>query len=206
MGSGHHSDKDRLRTVLGINIIIFIAEILAGYSSGSLSMLSDSFHVSLHVFASLIALISEYEFLGINPDKIKLWSAGINIALFFPLACTIAYEAYLRWQNPPSLNLGISYFAVAFLGLAGNLYTVFILKPDNHGHPQSPVGTNRFILFIHMIFDSVGSVIVIAGAFEILRTGNYFIDPASSMILAGMIVLAAIWMSWELIHGHDHHH
>lgn len=206
MGSGHHTDKDRLRTVLGINIVIFIAEILAGYSSGSLSMLSDSFHVSLHVFVSLVALISEYEFLGINPDKIKLWSAGINIALFFPLALMIAYEAYLRWQNPPSLNLGPAYFAVAFLGLAANLYTVFMLKPDNHEHRQDKIGTNRFILFVHMIFDTVGSVIVIIGAFEIIRTDNYSIDPASSTVLAGMIVLTAIWMSWELIHGHSQQH
>src|SRR3989344_2402657 len=186
MGSGYHIDKDRFQTVLKVNIAVFIAEILAGYSSGSLSMISDSFHVSLHVFASLVAIVSEYEFLGINSEKIKFWSAVTNIALFFPLAYLIAIEAYRRWQTPPILDLTPTYFLIAFLGLVANLYTVFILpsKKDNH------TNKNVWILRIHMIFDSIGSIIVIGGAFEILRTGNYFIDPVSSMILAGLIILA----------------
>lgn len=213
MGSGHRNNKDRLLTVLKINIVVFIAEVIAGYISGSLSMISDSFHVSLHVFASAVALTSEYEFLGINPKNIKLWSAIINIALFFPLAYGIASEALNRWSNPPTIDLSIYYFLAAFLGLFANLYTVFILKPEKHVHghgenhcEQENKNHNRFILYIHMIFDTIGSIIVIGGAIEIYRTANYFIDPVASLILSVLIVLAALWMSWELFKGHDHHH
>lgn len=203
----HHTDKDRLGTVFIINVIVFVAEIIIGYSSGSLSMISDSFHVSLHVVASLVAFFSEYEFSWISPEKIKFWSAGINIALFFPLAFMIASEATVRWHNPPVIKYTSAYFLIAFFGLGANLFTVFILKPDKHAHHSNhnhAENKNRFILYIHMIFDSIGSVIVIAGAFEIIRTSNYAIDPISSLVLAGIIVFAAIWMSWELIHGHSH--
>jgi len=202
MGGGHGTDKDRLWTVLKINIVVFIAEILSGYSSGILSMTTDGFHVMIHVFASIIALVSEYEFLKIRPDKIKLWSAGINIALFFPLAYLIFFEASRRLQNSPAVSPGFIYFLVAIFGLAANIYTVVILKPKKHEHNSK--NKNIFILYIHMIIDTVGSVIVLIGAVEIIRTGNYSIDPISSFILAGLIVLAAIMMSWELIHGHSH--
>ena len=105
MESGHRTDKDRFLTVFKVNVLVFIVELLAGWYSGSLSMISDGFHVSLHVVVSLVALASEYDFWGLAPHKIKLWSAGLNIALFFPLAALISYEAYKRLQNPPTQNL-----------------------------------------------------------------------------------------------------
>ena len=114
----------------------------------------------------------------------------------------IAYEANIRWQNPPVINPTPIYFLVAIFGLIANFYTVLILKPKKHKHQTE--NENILILYIHMIFDTIGSFIVLIGAIEIIRTGNYFIDPMSSFVLAGLIVLAAILMSWELIRGHNH--
>jgi len=204
MGSGHRTDKDRFLTVFEINVIIFIIELLAGWYSGSLSMMSDSFHVSLHVVVSLVALVSEYEFGGLTPNKIKLWSAGINIALFFPLAALISYEAYKRLQNPPTQNLNFTFFLVAFLGLVANIYTIIILPKGFDKEP--PNNKNRPLLRIHMIFDTIGSVIVILGGVAIYKTGSNFIDPKLSFGLAGLIVAGAVWMSWELFYGHNHNH
>ena len=91
MGSGYHSDRDRFLAVLKINFLVFIAELASGWYSGSLSMTSDSFHVSLHIVASLVALASEFKFLGFSSENIKKCSAGINISLFFPLAAMIGF-------------------------------------------------------------------------------------------------------------------
>ena len=200
MGSGYHSDKDRFLAVLRINFLVFIAELVSGWHSGSLSMTSDSFHVSLHIVASLVALASEFNFLGFSPENIKKWSAGINISLFFPLAAMIGFEAYERWQNPPTVNITFIFFMIAGLGLAANLYTIKILDGD---HSENE---NKFLLRIHMGFDAIGSVIVIIGGAVIGKTNLYWLDPAASLILSGLIVIGAIVMSWKLFHGHSHIH
>lgn len=202
MGSGHWTDKDRFLAVFKINSVIFVIELLAGWYSGSLSMISDGFHVSLHVIVSLVALASEYQFLGFSPIKIKRWSAWINIILFFPLAYIIASEANVRWQNPPTVHLTPIFFTVAILGFAANICAVFILDPKHHRH--SVKNENVLIFYIHMIVDTVGSIIVLIGAIEIARTGNYSIDPIASLFLSGLIVLSAIIMSWKLFHGNNH--
>ena len=204
MGGGYNTDKNRFLAVLKINVFLFVIELIIGYSSGSLSMISDGFHAFLHVFASLVALFSEYEFLKFSPEKIKSLSAGINIALFFPLALLIAYKANERLKNPPVVDLGLLFFFVAFLGLVANIYTVIILKLDHYEADSK--NKNRFYLLIHMIFDTIGSVIVLIGAVQISMTGDYSIDPIASFILSGLITLAAIWMSRELLYGHSHDH
>lgn len=204
MGSGHRTDKDRFLAVFKINLVTFVIELLAGWYSGSLSMISDGFHVSLHVVVSSIALLSEYELRGISPDKIKLWSAAINVALFFPLAGLISYEAYKRLGNPPTQNLTLTFFLVAFLGFAANIYTIMILhKKADEKHSENK---NRFLLYIHMIFDTIGSVIVIIGGIAIYKTVSNLIDPQLSFVLSGLIVLGAILMSWELFYGHTRNH
>lgn len=202
MESGHRTDKNRFLAVFWINVIVFVIELLVGWYSGSLSMIADGFHVSLHVVVSLVALTSEYEFWGLAPNKIKLWSAGINITLFFPLAGLISYEAYKRLINPPTQNLNLTFFLVAFLGLAANIYTIIILSSGSE--TQSSNNKNGPLLRVHMIFDTIGSIIVIIGGIAIYKTGSNFIDPKLSFGLAGLIVAGALWMSWELFHRHNH--
>lgn len=202
MGSGLRTDKDRFLAVLNINIVVFIAELLSGWSAGSLSMLSDSFHVSLHIIVSLVALVSEYEFFGFSSEKIKRWSAGFNILLFLPLAALISYEAFKRLANPPVQNLTFTFFFVAFFGLVANIYTIKILHKKSDEKYSG--NRNRFLLYIHMIADAVGSVLVIIGGIAINKTGSNFIDPKLSFVLSGLIVSGAIWMSWELFSDHDH--
>lgn len=202
MGGGYWTDKDRFLAVFKINLAVFAVELLAGWYSGSLSMVSDGFHASLHVIASLVALASEYKFLGFPSEKIKLWSAGINIILFFPLAALISYEAHGRLSNPPVLNLTPMFFFVALSGLVANVYTVWILKPDHH--KTGSKNKNRFYLFIHMIVDTIGSIMVVVGGIEIYRTGAYALDPKLSFALAGLIIIGALWMSWEFTFGQNH--
>lgn len=202
MGSGHWTDKDRFLAVFKINVVVFVLELLAGWYSGSLSMTSDSFHLSLHIIVSLVALASEFQFLGFSSQKIKRWSAIINIALFFPLAYLIVSEANKRLQNPPIVTIGSTFFIIAILGLAANLYTIKILGATSEdGHPKNE---NRLLLWIHMVFDALGSVIVIVGGILINRTSLFWLDPVASFILAGLIASGAILMSWKLFYGNIH--
>lgn len=193
MGSGHQTDKDRFLTVLKINIIVFLAEFIVGLYSGSLSMISDGFCVSLHILVSLTALVSELKLWNSSQDKIRYWSAKINIILFFPLAASIGWEAYDRLKEPPVLTMTSIFFIVALMGLAANIYTARLL----HGDPGEEISENRSIFYWHMLSDIVGSIIVITGATVMRLTEFYLLDPILSFILVSLIVAGAIRMSFK---------
>ena len=198
----HREHKIRFLRILKINIVVFISELLVALYSGSLTMLSDSFHVSLHILAPLTAYISEFEFLGFSGKTIKKWTAGINIILFFILAGGIAHEAWGRITNPPQLRIGIFFFVIAILGLLANIYNANLL----HTIKDKECNQNIKPLFWHMVFDSAGSVIVIIGAVVMYWTSVYILDPILSFILAALIAIGAVFMLRELFHGHDHAH
>ena len=202
--SVHNTHKNRFLLILQINLVVFIGELLVALYSGSLTMLSDSLHVSIHIVAPFLAYISEYEFGGISGKSIKKWTAGINIILFFVLAAGIAYEARERLSLPPQLRLGPTFFVVAILGLVANIYSANIL----HNIEDDECEQNVKPLFWHMVFDSAGSVIVIVGAVLMYVTHLFILDPILSFILAGLISVGAIFMFRNLIldNNHGHHH
>src|SRR3989344_6527451 len=101
MGSG--SNKDRFLAVLALNVLVFAAELAIGLYSGSWAMISDSLHVLIHVFASVIALCSEMRIGRISPAALNRWSAMLILLLFVPVVILITNEALKRLANPPTL-------------------------------------------------------------------------------------------------------
>jgi zinc transporter 1 len=46
----------RVALLLGLNIIMFLAEIIVGYSTGSLALIADAFHMLSDILSQIIAL------------------------------------------------------------------------------------------------------------------------------------------------------
>ena len=200
MGSGHSTDKDRFRVVFIINLAVFCAELAVGLYSGSLTMMSDSFHLAIHVLASIVALGSELKISKLPQDKTKKWAAAINIGLFFILAVLIGHEAWKRLFDPRFVKIDATFFTVAITGLIANLYTVRILHSKFGEH----FSENRDILRWEMIYDSVGSLTLIASAIIICFTGFYIIDPIFSMVLALIMIAKSTQMLLRFRNIHNH--
>ena len=189
-GEDHSKHKRVFLKVLLINAVVFSAEFIVALYSGSLTMLSDSFHVFIHIIASLVGFVSEFEFLGLGPRKIKTCTALTNIALFFISAGIIAKEAIRRLAAPPELILNSPYFIIAFLGLIANIYNAHIIDKDEHRECSQ----NMKILHTCMVYDAVSSVIVIAGALAMYSlamyfTGIFILDPVLSIVLVVLMLL-----------------
>lgn len=185
-GHHHHNDKDRYLAVLKINFLMFIGELAVGLYSGSLAMLSDSFHLFLDALAPLISYLSEFKILGLSEDKLRKIVIRISISLFFIVAGGIIYEAIIRMRNPPELHINFWFFIVAIIGLAGNFYSFLILKKEE-GEDCSVI---RKLLSRHMLADAGGSVVVIIGAISMSVWHINTLDPILSIILAILIILA----------------
>src|SRR3989344_2605479 len=185
MGSG--SNKDRFLAVLALNVLVFAAELAIGLYSGSWAMISDSLHVLIHVFASVIALCSEMRIGRISPAALNRWSAMLILLLFVPVVILITNEALKRLANPPTLIITLAFFAIAAFGLLANIWASRILAKGRGGTYTH----SRMALFWHMLFDTDGSLIVIIGAVQMYNSGNYSLDPLLSLVLAGVILTTA---------------
>lgn len=57
----------RVALLLGLNIIMFLAEIIVGYTTGSLALIADAFHMLSDVLSQIIALYAIHvRFLSCN--------------------------------------------------------------------------------------------------------------------------------------------
>ncbi len=186
MGSGHRTDKDRFLAVLWINFFMFLGELAVGLYSGSLAMLSDSFHLLLDTLAPLISYLSEFKILGLSEKRLKKIVTQISISMFFIVAGVILYEAMIRIMDPPELKIDIWFFIVATIGLIGNIYSFLVLK-KKEGEEYSTI---RKLLSRHNLVDAGGSVVVILGAVGILIWNLNILDPILSIILAILIIAA----------------
>jgi cobalt-zinc-cadmium efflux system protein len=178
------SDEDRFLAVLWINVIVVIAELWVGWSSKSLSLTSDGFHGLLHVFTSIVALFSVINFRHFSKEQIKDWAFKINVAMFFPLAIFIAYEAIHRLIYPEKISLTSTFFLIALGGALANFWAERILHGKN-------ISKNRMAFHQHMRYDLISSIIVIFGAIIIKLTDWYVIDPIASFVLAYFIIIGA---------------
>jgi cobalt-zinc-cadmium efflux system protein len=75
---------------------------------------------------------------------------------------------------------------VAFIGLAGNLATAYLL------HSGSKTNLNVRATFVHILSDTFSSIFVIIGAFLIIYQKLYIIDAIFTLMISGYIFVESI--------------
>lgn len=178
------------------NSVITLAEFLAGLFSGYLALLADAVHNLSDVAALVLAWIgvkgsqlpptkkSTYGF-----KRIEVMTAFISAASLVVIAVYIIWEAYRRFVDPQPITRPWLFLTVAVIGLVGNLLSVWLL------HTEKGKSLNFKTAFLHMAFDALSSVAVIAGGIVILLTGWVVID----VILSVAIALMIFWSSYLVI-------
>lgn len=185
----------RLTFSIALNGVIVIAEVVGGVLSGSLSLLSDALHNLTDVAAMTLALVARR--LGRRPPsarhtyglgRIEVLSALANGAAILVVGTLVCREAVLRLLHPQPVAAGLM-LVVASIGLVANLASVFLLK--SHGHDD----LNMRGAFLHLLQDTLSSVVVVLAAlFSGWRYGA-FLDPVASVLVIVMIVRS----SWVLL-------
>ena len=182
---------NKLKYGLLLSIVILIAEVIGGLVSNSLALLSDAGHV----FSDIVALgLSWYGVrqaqrpsdhrMTFGYHRIGVIVAIVNAITIVIIAVIILYEAYNRFQQPPEVK-SILMMSIAFVGLAANLIVTWWLRKDQHNN------INVRSAFWHALGDALASIAVIVGGLIILITGQFWVDPLISVLIALIIVFAA---------------
>jgi len=190
--SHSHAEKQinskNLLWVTLLNLFISLAELAGGLISNSLALLSDALHNLGDAFATFIAWIAirlskrnstARSTFGLK--RIEILAALFNAVTLIVLSVYLFREAWFRFQDPEPVNSAIM-LIVAAVGLLANLYGVLILKKD------SQKSLNVKAAYIHLIGDSLSSLVVIIGGILMMYFKIYWIDPIITFLIGLYIV------------------
>ncbi|WP_298364895.1 cation diffusion facilitator family transporter [uncultured Lutibacter sp.] len=194
----HHptlSGKNLLISII-LNIVITIAQIIGGFLSGSLALISDA----VHNFSDVISLIISYiaNILTNSKKQTKQYTFGykraeiiaafINAASLIVVAIFLGIEAIKRFSNPQTINSNLVIW-MAILGILANGFSVILLKKDaNHN-------LNMKSAYLHLLADMLTSVAVLIGGLLMKYYQIYWVDA----ILTLVISVYLIYMSWSIL-------
>jgi cobalt-zinc-cadmium efflux system protein len=178
-----------------LNIGITVAQIIGGFVSGSLSLLSDA----LHNFTDVISLIVSYFAAKLSKKKAsnnktfgykraEILAAFINASTLIVIAILLIIEAVKRFQNPETIEsnlvIWLSLLAIIFNGLS-----VLLLRKD------SQTNINIKSAYLHLLTDMLASVAVLIGGLLMKYYQIFWIDS----VLTFLIGLYLIWVGYALL-------
>lgn len=188
MGHHHHHSNQVKGTNLVISIFLNIgitaAQVVGGFLSGSLALLSDA----LHNFSDVVSLLISYIANKLvrkeaslkrtfGYKRAEIIAAFVNSATLIVVAVLLIWEAVQRFRNPEEINSELVIW-LSLLAIAGNGFSVLILRKD------SKVNMNMKSAYLHLITDFMASVAVLAGGLLMKYYQLFWIDSVLTLGIA----------------------
>ena len=196
--SGHGmptGDARALKITGWLTGVYFVVELVIGYWSGSVAVISDAFHTFSAVGGVLIALVAGYystrpasQYATFGLIRSEIVGALFNGVFLLIMALYVFWMGYQRLLSPVEVPTG-----PMLLAAAGGLVTEVISLWLLFGKQKDNLNMKGAIW--HVIQTFVGSIIIIVAALVIKFTGFYQIDPILGMLF-GVVLL---WASWGII-------
>ncbi len=197
----HHHGKEydrRLKGMLRVSVALtgafFLFELVGGYLTNSLALLTDAAHNFLDFFALALSWFAIYiselpptDTRTYGFHRVEVFVSFINSGIIFFITLFIFYEGYKRLLAPePVESVGV--MIVAAIGLAVNLVVALRLRH------YAASDLNIKSAFLHIAGDAAASVGVIIGALVIFFTGWYPVDPIIGALIGIVIISGAVKM------------
>jgi cobalt-zinc-cadmium efflux system protein len=185
--------KGRLALAFVVLVVFMVVELVAGFVTGSLALLSDAGHMLTDVIGLGMALAAIHlaSRRGEHPQRtfglyrLEILAALANAVLLVGVAAYVLVEAVRRLQDPPDVAT-TAVLVVAALGLVANL-VAFALLRDGARESLNVEGA-----YLEVLADTVGSVGVIVGTVAMRATGWHWIDPVIGVAI-GLWILPRTW-------------
>lgn len=197
MARAGEASKRPLAIALAITAATLVLQVVFGFTTGSLSLLTDAAHLLTDVGGIVLALAAVTLATRATRDdrtfglyRLEVLSALANALLLTVVAVWAVLEAVERIQEPPEVP-GAPVLIVGFVGLVANLVALRILSG---GSSLAAEGAR-----LEVLADAVGSVGVVLGGLLILLTGNPVFDAWIGLAIGVWIVPRALRLGKEAL-------
>ena len=178
-----------------LNLSYVVAEAGFGALAHSLALIADAGH-NLSDVLSLLLAWGASRLSRMQPTKrytyglrsSSILASLINAIILLIAIGAIAWEAIHRFNQPQEIPGG-TVMAVAAFGVVINAATALLFVKGRESD------LNIKGAFLHMAADAGVSLGVVIAGFAIVRTGLYWIDPATSLLIVAIIAIG----TWGLL-------
>ncbi len=188
-----------LGVALGLTLLFAVIEVITGFISNSLALISDAGHMVTDAAALGLALLaqaiakrppsSRHSFGFVRAEAL---AAFVNSLAMLALVAWIAWEAVQRLLHPEPVQGGVV-LVVATIGASINLLVAWILSRDNQS-------INTRAALVNVMGDLLGSIAAIASGAIIYFTGWLRVDPILSIFVAMLILRSTSGILRESYH------
>ncbi len=201
---GHHNHDHAVKLdhlnaafIWGIilNSAFVIIEVVMGFISHSLSLLTDAGHnlsdvasLALALLAFKLTKVSANDRFTYGYKRSTILVSFFNAMILFVSVGFIAYEAIIRFMHPQIIAGGTIAW-VAFVGIGINALTAWLFVKDKD------TDINIKGAYLHMAVDAIVSFGVVISGIVIYFTKWYWVDSAVSLV----IVVVIIGGTWNLL-------
>jgi cobalt-zinc-cadmium efflux system protein len=188
-------DRTALRWALGLTAAFCVVELVGGWLTNSLALLSDAVHMLTDVASLALGLFalwvahrpaSANKTFGYHRAEI-LAALANGVALCLAVAF-IVREAVERLSTAETVDID-GMLLIASLGLAVNVLCACLLAPRDGS------SLNLRAAFLHVLADLLGSLGAIGAALIMLATGWYAADALAACVIAVLVLYSA----WGLV-------
>ena len=213
LGAAHEENARRTLWVVMLTVVMMVAEIAAGYLTGSMALLADGFHMATHAGALGIAAAAyayakrharspRYSFGTGKVGDLGGFASALILAL---VALGIGVESLIRLLEPTEVQFGTATL-IAIVGLVVNIVSALLLghghshshghdHDHDHEHHHHGNDNNLKSAYVHVLADALTSVLAIAALLAGRYLGWVWLDPVMGIV--GAIVIAR-W-AWSLM-------
>ncbi len=196
----HHHDlreasRKSLITAVTLTTTFMVIEVIGGFASGSLALISDAGHmltdsaaIGLALFAMWAADRPASHRRTFGFYRTEILAAMFNALSLWVIVGWIFYEAIRRFDGETHVEGGLM-LGVGAAGLGINVLVAYVL------HRQSGHSLNVEGAFQHVLADLLGSVAVVVSGIFIITAGWDIVDPILSMFIGVLILFS----SWNLV-------
>ena len=190
------SGETRTVIVILLTASMMVIEIVAGLAFGSMALLADGLHMASHAAALSISAFAYYfarkrahdRSFSFGTGKVNSLGGYTGAILLVIFALLMVSESVHRLIVPVAISFNQA-IGVAILGLIVNGASVFILGHDghDHGHDHGHHDHNLRAAYLHVLADTLTSLLAIVALLAAKYYGWIWMDPIMGIVGAVLI-------------------
>ncbi|MBT8254441.1 MAG: cation transporter [Flavobacteriaceae bacterium] len=184
----HQFKGKNLLISIVLNLVITIAQVIGGFVSGSISLLSDA----LHNLSDVVSLVVSYIAARLSRrsaslnrtfgfKRAEILAAFVNAAALVVIAIFLIIEAIERFRSPVEIESDIVIW-LSLLGIVVNGLSVLLLRDE------SKKNMNMRSAYLHLFTDMLASIAVLIGGLLMKFYELFWVDSLLTLAIAVYLI------------------
>jgi cation diffusion facilitator family transporter len=216
------SNSRKIFYFLCINFSFMFVEIIGGYFTNSLGLISDAGHMFFDNASLFIGLYASYmsrwrsdAIFTYGYSRYEVLAGFVNAVFLVFIGVSVVVEGISRLWQPPDIHTE-HLLPISVAGLGVNIIGLIFFHDvahahghggggdeggghggdcdGHHGHSHGGGGANENMMgvYLHVLADALGSIGVIISSLMIKYWGWKLADPIASIIISGLILASVV--------------